>query len=213
MGNYTPGRSDIDIIVFGKENGWKVISYLENAKNPLLKWKAKEDWAKYYKDRVVSSNFNIDEYVFNMERKRDDGYFDGNVFSIFVAEKKDEQWYNWEDERMPLGTVKIRGIVTDAYNSIVRPGYYGIKNSEILELNSSGNGGKIFAKTDVSIKRIVVWARPFNLQAKKGEKIEACGLLEKVISKDAEYYQIVIGYSDTYTTGRGKEEYLKALLN
>ncbi|MBS3072629.1 alkaline phosphatase family protein [Candidatus Pacearchaeota archaeon] len=203
LANYTPGKSDIDIIVFGKENGWKVINFMAKVKNPRLRWKSKEDWAKYYRDRIVSEQFNMDEYVFNMERKRDDGFFDGNVFSIFCVENSQESWYNWDDEHNPIGTVKIRATVKSEYNSIVRPGYYEISDSEIIE-------GK-FDK-NLKIKRIVNWARPFSLQAKSGEKIEACGLLEKVKSGDQKFYQIVIGYFDTYTTERGEEEYLKALV-
>lgn len=203
LGNYTPWKSDIDIIIFGKDNGWKVLKHLEKNKNPRLRWKTKEDWAKYYKDRIVSKNFSEEEYVFNMVRKRDDGFFDGNVFSIFVVEKPGEFWYDWEDKHEPLGTVTLRGSVTDEYNSIVRPGYYELKDTKILE------GYK-----QVPVKRIVTWSRPFSLQAKKGELIEACGLLERIKPKKGEeYYQVVIGYMDTYTTDRGEKEYMKAIVH
>lgn len=202
LGNYTPGKSDIDILIFGVDNGWKAINYLEKAENESLKWKSKEDWAKYFKERVVSKVYNEEEYVANMVRKRDDGFIEGNVFSLFCVEKENEQWYDWEAEHEPLGTVKIRAKVKDARYSIVRPGYYELEESKVLE-----------GYEDVPIKRIVTWARPFNLQANEGEEVEACGLLEKVKSQEGEFYQIVIGYFDTYTTGRGEEEYLKALIN
>jgi len=201
LGNYTPGKSDIDILVFGMENGWKAIKYIEQTNNPSLTWKTGEDWAKYYKERVVSKIYSEKEYIANMIRKKDDGFIDGNVFSLFCIENENEIWYNWEDEHEPLGTVKIRARVKDAYYSIVRPGFYELENSIVLE----GYG-------NVPIKRIVIWARPFNLQAKEGENVEACGLLEKVKSKEGEFYQIVIGYFDTYTTDRGEKEYLKALI-
>jgi predicted nucleotidyltransferase len=201
LGNYTPGKSDMDILMFGIDNGWKAIKHLENCKNSSLKWKSKEDWATYYKDRVVSKIYTEEEYVANMVRKKDDGFIDGNVFSLFCIENKDESWYDWEADHEPLGTVKIKAKVKDAYYSIVRPGYYELEGTKILE------GHK-----DVPIKRIVTWARPFSLQANKNENIEACGLLEKVKTKDEEFYQVVIGYFDTYTTGRGEKEYLKALI-
>jgi len=203
LGNYTPGKSDIDVLVYGKENGWKAVNYLEKSQHPLLKWKSKEDWAKYYKDRVVSDQYNEEEYVFNMVRKKDDGFFDGNVFSVFCVEESGERWYDWEALHEPIGTSKIRAEVTEHYNSIVRPGFYEITNVQIID------GPKVDAGL---IKRIVTWARPFNLQAKKGEKVEVCGLLEKIKSKEGEYYQIVLGYSDTYNSERGKQEYMKALL-
>jgi len=201
LGNYTPGVSDIDILVFGIDNGWKAIKHLEKYTNPLLSWKSKSDWAKYFRDRVVSEAYTEEEYVKNMVRKKDDGFIDGNVFSLFCIENKDESWYDWEAEHEPLGTVKIKATVKDAHHSIVRPGFYELENTIILE-----------GHENVPVKQIVTWARPFVLQAKKNEQVEACGLLEKVTLKNDEFYQLVIGYFDTYTSERGKQEYLKAII-
>lgn len=201
LGNYTPGTSDIDILIFGIKNGWRAVKHLESASHPLLSWKSEEDWAKYFRKRVVSEKYSEDEYVKNMVRKKDDGFIDKNVFSLFCIEKEGEGWYDWDVEHEPLGTVKIQGRVKDDHYSIVRPGYYELEESKVLE-----------GHEEVPIKRIVTWARPFVLQAKKGEQVEACGLLEKVKRKDGEFFQVVIGYFDTYTSERGKQEYLKALI-
>ena len=48
------------------------------------------------------------------------------------------------------------------------------------------------------------------LQAFEGESIVAAGILEKVtpLKSGEEYYRIVIGYFESYTTRRG-EEYIK----
>ncbi|MAG07439.1 hypothetical protein CMI46_01325 [Candidatus Pacearchaeota archaeon] len=202
LSNYTPGKSDIDLVVYGKENGWKAVNFLSTVQNERLTWKTEDDWRKYYRDRIVSKNFNENEYAANMVQKKDDGFIDGNVFSIFVVEEPEESWYSWEDEHIPLGTVKVRGSVIEDYNSIVRPGYYEIKNSEIIE------------GSNVEVKRIVTWSRPFVLQAKKGDNVEAVGLLEKVKTKSGEeFHQVVLGYFDTYSDERGEKEYLKKLIN
>ena len=201
LGNYTPGISDIDILIFGIDNGWKAVKHLETCKHPLLKWKTEQDWAKYFRERVVSEVYSEEEYVKNMVRKKDDGFIDGNVFSLFCIEANDEKWYDWEAEHEPIGTVKIEGTVREVHHSIVRPGFYELKNTRIIEGNET-----------VPIKRIVTWARPYSLQAKENEQVEACGLLEKVNGKEGEFYQLVIGYFDTYTSERGKKEYLKALI-
>ena len=201
LGNYTPGRSDIDIVVYGKENGWKVIRHLGESKEPDLKWKSEDDWRKYYRDRIVSKFFSEDEYVANMVQKKDDGFYNGNVFSIFVVEEPEEIWYSWEDKHFPLGTVKIKARVKDDFNSIVRPGYYELEDSEVLE-----------GHEEVPIERIVTWSRPFVLQARKGDNIECVGLLEKLDTKSKSFYQVVLGYFDTYTNERGEKEYLKKLI-
>jgi predicted nucleotidyltransferase len=200
LGNYTPGISDIDLLIFGIDNGWKAVNHLKTCKDLALRWKSKEDWARYYKDRVVSDIYSEKEYVENMVRKKDDGFIDGNVFSLFCIEDKDS-WYDWDLEHEPLGTVKVRAKISEDHHSIIRPGFYELETSQVLE-----------GYDEVPIRRIVIWARPFVLQASKGEEVEACGLLEKVNGKDGMYYQLVIGYFDTYTTGRGKKEYLKALI-
>lgn len=202
LGNYTPGKSDIDILVFGIKNGWEAVRHLEKCNDPALKWKSKKDWARYFKDRIVSKIYTENEYVANMVRKRDDGFIDGNVFSLFCIENENEEWYDWNEEHEPIATVKVKAKVKNAYYSIVRPGYYELEDSKVIE-----------GYENVSIKRIVTWARPFSLQAKDGEHIEACGLLEKVKSRNQEFYQVVIGYFDTYTTDRGEKEYLKSLIN
>jgi len=203
LGNYTIGKSDIDIVVYGKDNGWKVINFLEKNNHHSLKWKTEEEWRKYYKDRIVSKSFNEEEYVANMIQKKDDGLFNGNVFSIFVVEEPEEVWYNWEDVHEPLATVKITGTVTDYYNSIVRPGYYELKDTQIIE-----------GYNNVEVKRIVNWSRPFSLQAKKDEMVECVGLLEEIKPRNGNsFYQVVIGYFDTYTTDRGEKEYLKKLID
>ena len=124
------------------------------------------------------------------------------VFSIFVVETPGDNGTT-DAIHKPLGVVKLRATVTNAYNSIVRPGYYDITNVDIID-------GKPLVKHE--LKRIVTWARPFALQAKAGERVEACGLLEEVNNGKETYCQVVLGYFDTYTTTRGEEEYLKALL-
>jgi len=201
LGNYTPGKSDIDILVFGKSNGWKAIRFLEKAEHPKLKWKTGQDWEKYFTERVVSKHYTKEEYAHNMAGKKDDGFFDSNVFSIFCIENPEETWYDWTEKHEPMGTAKIIARIKDDYNSIVRPGCYEVEDSKIIE-----------GKHDVEVKRIVTWSRPFVLQARKKETVEACGLLEKVKSKTGEYHQLVIGYMDAYTTGRAEKEYMKAMI-
>ena len=139
-----------------------------------------------------------------MVRKKDDGFFDGNVFSVFCVEEPEEFWYDWDAQHEPLSTVKLQAEISDDFNAIVRPGFYGLKNSKVID-----------GYEDVPIKRIVTWSRPFVLQARIGDQVEACGLLEKVKpsnSEEEEYYQLVIGYFDTYTSDRGEKEYMKTLV-
>ena len=209
LGNYTPGKSDIDIIIFGKGNGWKILDYLKTAKHEKLHWKTDEEWARYYQEHKTSesSHFTKEEYVRHMRRKRYEGMFSGTVFTLFTVEEPQETWFKWgEDKIEPLGTATINGMVTDHYNSLVRPGYYEIKDGKFISTEKC-----IKIDPSLKIKRAVTFSIPFVQQAVKGEQITACGLLELVKPKKGKnYYRVVTGYFDAYVSDRRELEYIKS---
>lgn len=191
LGNYTFGKSDIDIVVFGKKNGWKIHEFLEKNKHPLMQWKKKKEWEKYYDDHKLPG-LGKKEFVFHNMRKRNEGLFGKHVFTIFCVEKKQERWTRWGTEKyQPLGVATVQGVISDDYNSIVRPASYGIKNSGVTQ--------------------IVTYALPFMTQAKRGEKIEAKGLLEKVVPRRGKpYCRLVVGYPAVFPK-KSIGEYLKKI--
>ncbi len=202
LGNYTPGKSDIDMIIYGKDNGWKILNFLKDAEHPLLKWKTEEEWAEYYKEHKTSesSHFTEEEYVKHMIRKRYEGMFGDTVFTLFTTEEPEETWFKWGEETYePVGLATVTGVVTDHYNSHVRPGFYEIKEGAIVK----GDHADPTFDSSIPVKRIVTYSIPFVQQALTGEKIRACGLLELVTPKDGEkYYRVVIGYFDAYLNER-----------
>jgi len=205
LGNYTPGKSDIDIIIYGKENGWKILNFLKDAKHDKLHWKTDEEWAEYYKEHKTSesSHFTEEEYVKHMRRKRYEGMFGGTVFTLFTTEEPEETWFKWGEETYePKGLATVKGKVVDHYNSHVRPGFYEIEDGTV--------DGK---ELDYPVKRIVTYSIPFVQQAVTGEGVKACGLLELVTPKKGEkYYRVVVGYFDAYTNERREKEFIKAEL-
>ena len=210
LGNYTMGKSDMDLLIYGKDNGWKVLEFLKTAKHHLLKWKSDEEWAEYYKDHKTSesSHFTEEEYVKHMVRKKYEGLFGGTVFTLFTVEEKDETWFKWgEAEYEPVGLATINAEVIDHYNSHVRPGYYEDKDAVLVE----GDHETPNIDEAIPIKRIVTYSIPFVQQALKGEEIIACGLLELVKPKNGpQYYRIVVGYFDAYLNERREKEFIKA---
>jgi len=210
LGNYTPGKSDIDIIIYGKENGWKILDFLKKAEHPLLKWKTSEEWAEYYKEHKTSesSHFTEQEYVKHMQRKRYEGMFGGTVFTLFTVEEPEETWFKWgEADYEPKGLATIKATVESHYNSHVRPAMYEVKDAKLVEANQK----KPAVDNSIPIKRIVTYSIPFVQQALKGETITACGLLELVKPKQGEkYYRLVVGYFDAYLNERREKEFIKA---
>lgn len=210
LGNYTPGKSDIDIIIYGKDNGWKILNYLKEAKYKKLKWKTDREWAEYYKEHKTSESlhFTEKEYVRQMRRKRYEGTFGETVFTLFTVEEPEETWFRWGEEKYePAGIATIKGKVIDHYNSHVRPGFYGIEQGVLIE----GDHEEPIIEEKIPIKRVVTYSLPFLHQVLTGETIKACGLLELVTPKKGEkYYRVVIGYFDAYISKRREKEFIKS---
>lgn len=201
MGHYY-WISDMNFVVYGKENFWKLMKYLETARHPLLRWKTKEDWLKFYRKRNRLAIFNEDKFLHLMSKKKSEGYFGDILFVIFGTEKEEEVWFKWGEEKYSsLGLATVEGTVVDNFSSVVRPGYYQIKDSKILD--SSDN---------VRVKKIVFYSRDYTMIAYPGEKIMACGILEKVKPKKRKpYYRVVVGYFDAYITQRREKEFIKVI--
>jgi predicted nucleotidyltransferase len=210
LGNYTPGTSDIDIIIYGKDNGWTILNYLKTATHEKLHWKTDDEWAEYYKIHKTSESlhFTEKEYVKHMSRKRYEGMFGGTVFTLFTSEEPEETWFKWGDETYePKGVATVTGDVIDHYNSHVRPGFYGIEQGIVLEKDEG-----VAVDSNIPLKRVVTYSIPFVQQALKGEKLKACGLLELVTPLSGKkYYRVVVGYFDAYVGDRREREYIKVI--
>ncbi len=201
-GHYDPKYSDINLVIYGKENSWKVINFLKKAQHPSLRWKTEKEWEEFRQKRNRKSLFTKEEFFEQNSRKMTEGFFNNKLFLLLPVEEEKETWEKWGAEQYtPLGIAEVEAVVTDNYNSIVRPGFFEVKNSKSLS-------GK-----DVSVKKIVSYSRDYVAQALPGEKIRAKGLLEEVknIKTNKIYYRIVIGYFDSYTNERREQEYIKKL--
>jgi predicted nucleotidyltransferase len=196
MGHYASKVSDMNIVVYGKHNFWKLMSYLETAHHPHLRWKNEADWLDYYQKRNRFAVFGKDSFLKSSMRKKSEGYFNNTLFVIFAAEKEEEVSSKWGAEKYEdLGIATVEGVVADDFNSVVRPGYYAIKDASV-------NG--------INISKIVFHSRDYCMLAKSGEKIQACGILEKVTpDKGEQYYRIVVGYFDSYVTDRREQEFIR----
>jgi len=204
MGHYLSSVSDINIVVYGKNNFWKLMEFLETAQHPLLRWKTKEEWAEYYNKRNRFAIFDKSQFIKDMQKKKSEGFFNNTLFVIFGTEKEEEVWSKWGEEKYSeIGFAKIEGIVTNNFSCIVRPGCYDIKDVKIVK-------GPEIDSTD--IRRVVFHSRDYCMLASPGEKICACGILEKVEPNNGKsYFRIVVGYIDSYITDRREKEYIKVI--
>jgi predicted nucleotidyltransferase len=202
MGHYYAKASDINVVVYGKDNFWKLMKFLKTASHPSLRWKSKADWLKFYQGRNRFKIFSEKEFLDNMQRKCSEGYFNGTLFVIFAAEKEEEVWFKWGWERYTdLGNATVKGIVTNNTSSVVRPGCYDITDSKIIA-----------GEHQVPVKKVVFYSRDYGMIAEPGETILTTGVLEKVEPRTGEpYHRIVTGYFDSFTSDRREKEFVKMI--
>ncbi|MBI5392774.1 hypothetical protein HZA96_02800 [Candidatus Woesearchaeota archaeon] len=210
VGHYLSDKSDINIVIYGKKNFWKLMEYLKTAKHPLLRWKTREEWQQFWQRRNRHHVFLETEFVELMLNKKSEGFFDNSLFVIFCAEEKDETWFKWGKETYKqLGCVKIQAVIEDSFSSIARPGMYAVKNAKIISpLPLSARN----VCNEKEIKQVVFYSRDYCMLANKGEMIEVSGVLEEVSSKEkGRFYRVTIGYFDAYLDGRITDEYIKPI--
>src|SRR3989344_3565710 len=99
MGHYNSQVSDINIVVYGKQNFWNLMEYLETAQHSSLRWKTESDWLEYYTKRNRLAAFGKDSFLKSSMRKKSEGYFNNTLFVIFAAEKEEEVSFKWNAEQ------------------------------------------------------------------------------------------------------------------
>jgi len=200
MGHYMQNISDINIVVYGKEQFWKLMSFMEKVQHPSLRWKSDEEWQEFLQKRSRFHRFGKEFGLRIMKRKHSEGFFNDTLFVIFAAEKEEEVWFKWgEEQYQEQGLVTVQATVVDNKSSVVRPGCYEVSDVIVMRGENKEN-----------IKKIVFYNRDYCMVAFPGEKIEARGILEKVIPKNGEkYHRVVVGYLDAYISDRREEEFIK----
>src|SRR3989344_6670812 len=117
-GHYVHEKSDINLVVMGKDNYWKLMDFLKTAEHPLLRWKNSEDWLTFRNGRSRSANFTEKEFLHSMIRKKSEGFFNDTFFILFGVENPGETWESWGKEKYtPLGLATVEGEVINNYNS------------------------------------------------------------------------------------------------
>jgi predicted nucleotidyltransferase len=205
MGHYSPNISDVNIVVYGKENFWELMEFLKKNDHPDLRWKTYEEWEAFYKKRNRHVIHKKEIYIENMYRKKSEGFFKGTLFVIFAVENEDETWFKWGEEKYrKLGIAKFEGLVKDNKSSVVRPGCYTISNSKFISGDDSCK--------DLLIDKIAFYSRDYCMLAYEGETVEVSGVVEEVTPiKGGKYYRVVVGYFDAYLSERKNDEYIRVI--
>ncbi|MEM1677722.1 MAG: hypothetical protein QXV81_04650 [Ignisphaera sp.] len=193
--------SDIDLIVYGIENSYRVRETIKNLLNTPNSGfyrpvgEALEEWAR---DIVKIHPLSIEEArLLYSKYKWNRAFYKGRQFSIHPVKTEDEVSEKWEDKIVkPLGLVKIRARIADSRNSIFMPAIYSIENAKVIE-------GVVPPKP---IRYVISYEGLYMDLARDGDEIIAYGKLEMVedVRQSEEYLQVAIGTFEA----RGKD-YIK----
>lgn len=188
--------SDIDFIVFGKENHKRAIKLYSKLKeedsSPLEKINDSY-WNHVYEKRIKDNSMTLEEFIWYESRKNNRGLIQGTLFDISFTLKEDEVVDEEEIYFRPLENIKIKCKIIDDDNSYAYPAIYLVSDVKFLE------------GTCVNIEKIVSFTHTYTGIVKNNEKVIASGVCEEVTKKDSsKCYNLVIG-----TTRESIGEYVK----
>ncbi len=176
IGLHNPHFSDIDVIVYGKENSLILKNVLETFENvKMLTGEKREEWIEH---RMRIFNLTKEQAEIFASRKWNYGFYENTYFSVHPTRKDAEITENYGDVHYTgMGAATVKAEITDSSESMFLPARYKIKVLEVIE----GENVPI----DEIISYEVVYCDVFE----KGEKVKARGRLEKANGR----YQLVVG--------------------
>lgn len=169
--------SDIDLIVYGKEHCIQCYNTLRALREEgILQTFDTEEARKKAQFRWGSVN---EELVRLEQKKILHGLFQNKEY--FIRLLKEEYTKYGDIQYIPLYKATLKAVVTDDTESIFTPCYYEIEDSSIE-----------------GVSKLVSLRGRFCEQVQRGDSITAKGTLEKVVTEDEEYYQIMLGETGDY---------------
>jgi len=186
VGLHTP-KSDIDLIVYGSQNCYKVyesLGTLVNDRSSPVKSYSMEELRRLFDFRSKDTSMPFEDFVRIESRKVLQGKFKGRDYYIRCV--KDWNEINEQYDAVhyqAIGYAKIKARITDDSQRIFTPCHYKIGNVEIIK------GSKI-----ESVEEIVSFRGRFCEQARNSEAVIAQGKIERVQKQGAgEYYRLLLG--------------------
>ncbi|MDD2769056.1 MAG: hypothetical protein PHT19_09990 [Methylococcus sp.] len=153
IGAQTPA-SDIDLVIYDKDTFDAARSVVAKATaDGRLSAPDEADWREAYERRGCALGF--EDYLWHEKRKFNAGFIEGTKFDLALVLHRPTEAARPASKR---GTMSLRATVTDDHRAFDSPARYRIDHPRIGEILS-------FTHTYVG-------------QARTGEKIEACGLIE-----------------------------------
>jgi predicted nucleotidyltransferase len=198
-----PKYSDIDFVIYGKEQNIKIQQTLQD----LYADKSSGLSNEFASDEVMAgkqwffTNFDVKDFVWHQRRKQIYGLYDDRKYSGRVIKAEFEPVKAWNEivnEYNPRhcitkrGWAKIKARVTADEDGSFIPSIYEIEPLEVLEGPKSAG----------EVTRVFSYMEEFRYQVRKDEVIIVEGNLEEVQTPEPDsegcFYQITLTYCPRY---------------
>jgi len=195
-GFYHPRFSDLDLIVYGRQELRKLCETLGDLYNEEDSLRNEFESAKALEGKHWKFvNYSPKEYLWHQRRKMIYALLKskegGRVVKIEFEPVKDwKEIYNEYDPDTRIlkrGWIKATARVTNDQDAPFIPSIYPIQILEILE------GPKV-----ENIQRILSYVEEFRMQTKRDEHVCVEGNLEKVVTMNKTFHQITLTYGPRY---------------
>jgi hypothetical protein len=192
IGLHDPALSDINLLVYGLENAWRVREALRAGRSPVIRRLEEETLARWVEEMMAWFPLTHEEARSNVGRRWNYGRYHGRFFGIHptrsdaeIAERYGEHVYRG------VGAARVRGVIAGARESILQPAVYQVDEVRVLDGVDEAAG----------VREIVSYEGRFRDVGGVGTQIEARGKVESV---DGEPRRLVVG-----TTELGGQDYVK----
>jgi predicted nucleotidyltransferase len=185
--NLHESSSDIDLIVYGSETGYRVQAamkeLLEDENSPFEAYDL-DGLRELFDFRSKDTNVSFEDFVRTDSRKISHGKFRGKHFFIRFVKDLDEISEQYGSIiYTPEGNARIKATVVDDSESLFTPCSYKLANVEILE------GAKV-----EPIEEIVSFRGRFCEHARSGEVVVAEGKVERVHQEGKDdHFRLLLG--------------------
>jgi predicted nucleotidyltransferase len=197
-GFHHPKFSDIDLVIYGRENVIRLCETLQElCKDHSSPLKNEFDTDESVEGkRWKFQNYNPKEYVWHQRRKM--------IYELFNDEKSGRTiktefepvkcWeeisnaYDSQERIMQRGWTKMTARVMEDQDAPFIPSIYGIEPLEV----SCG------AKNGIQARRVISYVEEFRMQAREEETIYVEGNLEEVMTPKGNFYQVILTYCPRY---------------
>jgi predicted nucleotidyltransferase len=197
-GFHHPKFSDIDFVVYGKEENAKLRKTLET----LYADKASGLHNEFESDSTMAGkdwrfkNFSVPDFIWHQRRKQIYGLYDDAASGRTIKAEFEpvKAWgeirseYDLKTRIQQKGWVKLKARITADDEAPFIPSIYGIEPIEVL-------GGD---KLGLEAKRVFSFMEEFRQQALKDEVVTVEGNLEEVVSPKVSFYQVTLTYCPRY---------------